>query len=66
MGFEIIDAQGTIHSSEDKEEMEYAFHAMIDCKEYFGDDVSFYEAKEEYGCEWEGDLKLIEVLMTER
>ena len=66
MSFEIIDNNGVIHSSSDREDMESAFNAMIENKEYFEYFEDFEEAKNTYQCEWEGDLKLVKVLRAER
>ncbi len=57
--YEIIDDNGVIHSGSE-EEMYKAFDVMTNSDEYSKEDIDYY------GDKWEGDLKLIQVLLTAR
>ncbi len=57
--YEIIDDNGVIHSGSE-EEMYKAFDVMTNSDEYSKEDI------DSYGDKWEGDLKLIQVLLTAR
>ena len=61
MRYEIIDDNGVIHASDNREDMEYAFAVMTDSYDHYSE-----EEKEEYGTEWEGDIKLVEVIYIDR
>lgn len=70
LGWEIRDETGVIHSG-CEEEMRNAWAVLIAgdfetyCKEYpFDDDLNFESLKDvydQYICDWEGDLELLEV-----
>ena len=64
--YAIMDDNGVIHSSFHKEDMEIAFNAMQENQSFFSDrdypEDSYNEYVGEYGTEWVGDLKFIEVL----
>lgn len=59
--YEIIDKNGVIHSGT-LEEMERAFAAMIGNVDWFETKKEFKAAQKEKATDWEGDLKLIQVL----
>jgi hypothetical protein len=64
-GYEIIDNNGTIHSSSDLEEMNVAFTVMVESKEEIADLYGKEEAErliKEYKTGWEGDLKIVSIL----
>jgi hypothetical protein len=54
--FEIIDNDGVIHSSTDKEEMETAFDCMVNPDKYD------QQEKNMWLVDWKGDLKFVEVI----
>lgn len=56
MNYEILDNNGVIHSSTDKEEMETAFDSMINPEKYDSQQTDMW------GFDWSGDLKLVEVI----
>jgi hypothetical protein len=69
--YEIVDDNGTIHSSSDKSEMVEAFDSMTMCLRDFARNYSYAiglarETKEQYDSDWEGDLKLIKVINVSR
>jgi hypothetical protein len=53
--WEIIDDNGTVHSGS-QEEMENAFDIMGNPDEHSKEDV------ENYGTDWDGDLKLVNII----
>ena len=68
--WEIIDADGTIHSGT-KDEMELAFDVMKSTTQelvelYRWNTKTAEEMRRKYGCSWNGDLKLIEIHSTYR
>lgn len=61
--YEIIDDNGTIHSGS-LEEMEIAFDVMTQgTYKYSNEEVEKYSTTDG---EWNGDLKLIQILKTEK
>lgn len=64
--YAVMDDNGIIHQSPVKEDMEIAFNAMQENQEYFYSrdysEDSYNDYVGEYGTEWEGDLKFIEIL----
>jgi hypothetical protein len=66
--YEIIDENGTIHSSKDFDEMKLAFVCMT-CDASFIKEMGYAENKKEalllqkeYYTSWEGDLKLVKII----
>lgn len=57
--YEIVDDNGTIHSGSE-DEMTYAFDVMTNSDEYSQDEIDTWEY------DWEGDLKLIQVINSYR
>ena len=68
--YAVMDDKGIIHQSSVKEDMEIAFNAMQENQEYFYSldypEDSYNDYVGEYGTEWEGDLKFIEILEVTR
>ena len=63
--FAVMDKNGIIHQSAVKEDMEIAFNAMQENQEYFSSrdypEDSYNDYVGEYGTDWEGELKFIEI-----
>ena len=68
--YAVMDDNGVIHQSSVKEDMEIAFNAMQENQEWFYtrdySEDSYWEYVGEYGTEWEGDLKFIQILEVSR
>lgn len=54
MNWEIIDDMGTIHSGT-QEEMDHAFDVMSNSDEYSAEEI------QNWGDQWDGDLKLVQI-----
>jgi hypothetical protein len=68
--YAVMDDNGIIHQSSVKEDMEIAFNAMQESQEFFYTqdypEESYNEYVSEYGTDWEGDLRFIEILEVSR
>ncbi len=65
MRYEIIDDNGTIHAGSE-DEMREAFAAMTGDVSFFDKKKDYKQAVANYGDEWSGDLKLIQVIDSYR
>ena len=65
MEYLIIDDNGTIHTG-NEDDMNIAFAAMTEDKDFFSTKKEFKEAVKEYKTDWSGDLMLVEVKKTAR